>query len=312
MKYTKPIFTLILITPFLTELLTYNMPINVFFSPIPFLCLIIIYWLAVLILREFSIILNTWVIGIFISGIAYGIYNEWVIAKTLFMTNTVPIAESYGNYHLILWINFAFSIFILSWHALHSVLFPIVIVDSLYPNFKNKRFLSNKKLIIISAIVLWLGIFSFFTNWTSQPWIYLIIFILIITSLIGISKYTNKPKLNLEKKRNWIFPVLLWILFIIIYSLLLHNLGKNWVQIYVLFLSAIIILFGFYKILKTKWWLSSENLALFGIGSYSFHSIFNIIKGTIEVKYDLLITEIILLIFLLFLIFRIRKQKTLN
>ena len=115
MKHWKALLTLILIIPFLTELMTYNMPVHIFFNPVTFLLLLVFYGLAVLIIRELSVRWKVGLIGIFIMGLGYGIYNEGIVAKTLFKTTTVPLTGAYGHYPLVLGLNWAFAIAILAW-----------------------------------------------------------------------------------------------------------------------------------------------------------------------------------------------------
>ncbi len=78
-KYA-PILTLILITPFLTELLCSNIPASVFFHPYVFFMTVLVYGLPVLAIRELSIRWNLGILGILIFGVAYGIYNEGICA----------------------------------------------------------------------------------------------------------------------------------------------------------------------------------------------------------------------------------------
>ena len=308
MKYLKQILTLILIIHFLTELLKYNIPVNAFFNPITFLVLIIIYGVAVLILRELSVRWNLGVVGIIILGLAYGIYNEGIIAKTLLMTTTVPLAESYGHYSLFLGINFAFALAILTWHAFHSVLFPILIINYLFPKSRNEIWLNNFWLSIISVIIIGFGVLFFFTVSITIHWIYLIIFYLIIISLVLLSKFT-KSKLELKHEKVGLKPVVFGVLFIVIYFVGLHALGSMKSQIHILYIYFTIVILSFYKILKLKNWLSLKPLLLFGFGSYLLHVLLLIFKGLKTGAFDMLITGIILFTIFLVSIFYVNKSK---
>jgi len=308
MKYLKQILTLILIIPFLTELLTYNIPITTFFNPIVFLILIVIYGLAVLILREISVRWNLGIIGIFILGLAYGIYNEGIIAKTLLMTTTVPLAEAYGHYPLFLGINFAFALSIITWHAFHAVLFPILIINYLSPKSRNEKWLNGFWLSIISIIVVGLGILSFFTHSLMVPWFYLIIFYLMIISLILLSKFT-KSKIELKYEEVSFKPVIFGVLFMAVCFIGLSILGSMSSPIYILYIYFIIAIFSFYKILKSKNWLSLKPLLLFGFGSYLLHTVLLAFKGLTTGAFGILITGIIFTIIFLFSIYYVNKSK---
>ena len=73
--YLKPILTLVVIVPFLTELLSGNFTLSRFFIPPVFIAFIIAYGLAALLIRELAVKWKLGIEGIFILGLAYGIYN---------------------------------------------------------------------------------------------------------------------------------------------------------------------------------------------------------------------------------------------
>lgn len=308
MKFSKEILTLILIVPFLTELLTYNIPATLFFKPVVFLALIIIYGFSVLIIREISVRWGLGLFGMLLLGIAYGIYNEGIVAKTILMTTTVPLAESYGHYKLSFGINFAFALAILTWHSFHSVLFPILILNYVYPKSKDRKWIKNYQLYLISIIVIGVGVLSFFTNGEKAPSIFLLIFYGTILLLI-IASRLFRGKLEIGNKKISPNPVFLGMLFMTINFIGLHALGSSGLPVYILYIYFVIAICSFYKILKEKGWLTIKSLFLFGLGSYLLHTLFLIIKGLKEGQLDMLITGTVLSTILAISILYVNKSK---
>jgi len=116
---------LLLITPFLlTELLTGNIGFPYILDPATFITLIIVYGFPILIIRELVVRWQGGALSIFLLGLTYGLFNEGIIAKTLMMQQALPIPIMDG-YGYILGISIPFTLLIVPWHALYSVMFPI-------------------------------------------------------------------------------------------------------------------------------------------------------------------------------------------
>src|SRR5260370_5087519 len=99
MKHLKPVITLMLITPFLTEVLTTNVSITAMLHPKVLLAMMTIgYGFAVLVLRELAIRIKAGVASMVLLGLIYGIYNEALIPKTFLRVYGLPINmyDSFG------------------------------------------------------------------------------------------------------------------------------------------------------------------------------------------------------------------------
>ena len=72
----KPTVALLLAAPFLTELLSGNLPASVFFRPqvYPFLATVG-YGFPILLLREFAVRRQLGLASLFLLGLVYGIFN---------------------------------------------------------------------------------------------------------------------------------------------------------------------------------------------------------------------------------------------
>ncbi len=74
-KHWKPIITVLTVTPFLTELLSNNLPPSHFFLPhVYFSLATIAYGFPVLLLREFAVRRQCGIPALLCLGLAYGIY----------------------------------------------------------------------------------------------------------------------------------------------------------------------------------------------------------------------------------------------
>ncbi len=307
MKHLSKIIVLILIVPFLTELLTYNMSLTIFFNPIIFISLVIFYGLAVLVIREISVRWNLGLFGIFLIGLWYGLFNEGIIAETVFMTNNVPMSEMFGHYPLIFGINLAFTFFIITWHALHSVLFPILIIDFLFPKSKRKIWLNKYVLSVISFVVIGAWALVFFNNEKINPAYYLIIFYAIILILVGLSNIF-KSKKELVSNKIGIKPVFLGLLFIIMFFVGQWLIAKFNASYIFSILYLLVLISTFYTTLKSLNLLSLKPLLLFGIWSYLFHTLISIFSWLNNGEIERLISWLALTIFLLILVYRVNKS----
>lgn len=204
-KRWEPILTLIFITPFLTELLTTNIPAPKFFQPLIFILLATVgYGFPVLLIRELAHRLKLTTRGIFLIGFAYGIYNEGILAKTLFLKTNVPLPV-FNDYGYFFGINFTWLIFICIWHALFSVSFPLGIVRYLYPNARDKQWLSPKLVWLISVFAIIPALLIFFNiapNGVRGNVIHLIFLLLIIFLFLGLALLSSKRAESIQEGRN--------------------------------------------------------------------------------------------------------------
>lgn len=144
------------VIPILTELLTSNRSFSQLFSPGEYLFFVFAYSMPVFLINELGVRWRLGIIGLFALGLAYGIFNEGIMAQTLFMSGSnVPIAAFEG--YCFWGINLPWAVTILPWHALFSVIYPIVIFRTLYSNeFQQARF-PLWGLIIMAGVYFILG-----------------------------------------------------------------------------------------------------------------------------------------------------------
>ncbi|MEO8529590.1 MAG: hypothetical protein ABI459_00045 [Deltaproteobacteria bacterium] len=115
----------------LPELLSGNTPAPQLFTWQSLLLYLFAYGFPVLVIRETAARLRTGVFGIFIMGLGYGLINEGLFAKTIFRKLEVPL-DVFDNYSYAFGVNWGFAAFICLWHAVASVMLPIVLSNHLF------------------------------------------------------------------------------------------------------------------------------------------------------------------------------------
>ena len=91
-----------------------------------------VYGLHVLVIREVAIRGRLGLVGLWSLGLVYGLYNEGLRSQTLFFPHHAPI-EEFSTYGLVGHLRIPFTLFIIAWHALFSVVTPILLVEYLFP-----------------------------------------------------------------------------------------------------------------------------------------------------------------------------------
>ena len=163
-SHPNPIVTLLLITPFLTELLSNNLPPSVFFNPVVLLFLATIsYGFPVLLLRELACRKRMGIAGLICLGVLYGIINEGIIAKTFYLASGVPI-DLFTGYGRVLGINVPWAILISVWHAFHALLYPILLTYYIFPDQRDEPWLSRQATTALVVPTVLMTTLIFFTR----------------------------------------------------------------------------------------------------------------------------------------------------
>ena len=158
----KPILVLLLVTPFLTELLSGSLPASEFFRPPVILFLSTVgYGFPLLLLREFAVRRRLGIIGLFVLGIVYGIFNEGILAKTFYLAANLPVRtfDGFGYFH---GIAVPWAIMISVWHALHSVLYPILAIGYFFPEHRESPWLKRREIVCLAIPTVVIGSLIFF------------------------------------------------------------------------------------------------------------------------------------------------------
>lgn len=303
---TRAIATLVIITPFLTELLVGNMAPSPFFLALPIL--FVAYSIPVLVIREISARWNLGPIGLILLGIAYGILNEGIWAKTLFMQHSLPVSQ-FNNYGFWGSINFSWTASILIWHALHSVLFPILITHFLFKDRGKEAWLSTKHIFFIAPFG-FLGAASFFLGPQKDivPPFYLLICIAAIAALGLLAKFFPTSSVPRPIELTWSpFILGLFLPFLFIATSLLAAMRVHLSIYYICFallLALSILLF------KKKGWSTTSAVTLFAVGDYSTFAALGAIVSYTKSSPSGVIAGILLMILLLSFAFFVKRNAS--
>jgi len=223
----RPTIALFILSPMIAELLSGSSPPLEFFNPIVFLLLASLYGSGAIIIRELT---RRWGKGwpsILLLGAAYGIVEEGLMVKSFFDPNWMDLGIL-GTYGRWLGVNWVWAEWLTIYHSIFSIAIPILIVDLIYPSYKETNRVGNRALmsffILLSFIVLFGHIFL-----TSYPLSFEQIFgsIIIIALLVYIARRfpvlkAGKNRINASAWLFWLIGFFMTLTFFITFGALPH------------------------------------------------------------------------------------------
>lgn len=303
-KKILPLLFLVVFTTVFTELLTGNIPGPIFMHPVTLVLLIIYYGLPVIAIRDLAITKKLSVKGLFVMGLAYGIFNEGIVAKTLLMADGLPL-PSFDGYTLSLGLSIPWMLFIIVWHAINSVILPITVCNVLFPAQKEEAWLSPKAMWTVLIIPGALGGLQFFRG-SPTPTVLttvLIIALIFVLSRVSYLFFDLAPKSSAPKARSIVFGFL----FVFIHSLVLMTVAGMQLPLLLYILIAVGLPLGLYKLLQKMDLLGLHNIAYYAVGNYAALAIIRLTATS--AGYSSLM-GIAFLITIAGLYFAINKQKS--
>lgn len=254
-----------ILPPLFMELMVGNIPGFAFFNPVLLAMLFFGYSLPVLVIREAAVRWKLNIAGLFLLGIAYGILNEGLGAKTLLINSGIP-TPSFDDYGFYFGVSLPWALYITVIHAFVSVLFPILFVHYIYPEIRDKKWLGNKTVAVFSSLSLIVtgGIFLSPAAHAVSP-IYLPVLLSMMVVLFLLAKFLPKSN-GLKESPSGLAPLFLGMVFIAVFALGLDLLSGAKVPQAIFYLCWLGILLACGLLLRSKSWLSLPALVLFGIG----------------------------------------------
>ena len=155
---SKALLTLILSAPVLTEIVSGNTPAHALLEPRVLLFLLVAYSLPLLVIRELAARQKLATAGIFLLGLAYGIWNEGLLAQTLLRRQQVPMPQ-FDRYLYSAGFNFSWSAVILPWHAFLAILFPLALVSAFFPEAAQEPWLGKPTFRFLASALIALALF---------------------------------------------------------------------------------------------------------------------------------------------------------
>jgi hypothetical protein len=160
-RHWKAVFTLLVISPLFAELVSGNTSLGSFFTPLIFISFVTIgYGFPILVIREVVVRNNFGVLSLFFLGLIYGIYNEGLLAKTLFNPYNSPMSI-FALYGLVSNVRIPWTIVITCWHALYAVMYPIIFVRYLFPCVSQEVWIGKKATWFLGGSSLVFGVITF-------------------------------------------------------------------------------------------------------------------------------------------------------
>lgn len=215
-KLRKPHIVLFFLSPLLAELMTGSAPPLEFFNPLGFLFICAWYGCGVLLIREISFRKNLNWKGIFTLGTGFGILEEGIFVKTFFDPRAVDLGD-FALFGRFAGTNVPWAVYLTLFHALHSILFPILLTYVLFKDDIKRPWLSKRGITICSIVLAGLSVFGWFVSDPSQsgtPYIpsgvhflgsFLVIFVLGLVSLRFVRTERDEYQFPMTKNARKIF-----------------------------------------------------------------------------------------------------------
>lgn len=312
-QYRKQIIALVVGTAIFTELLTSNLTLFHFMNPVVLLFVLTVgYGFPVLLVRELAVRKGLGLASLFTLGLAYGIWNEGILAKTLLLSANVPVSY-FDGYAGELGINFAWASQIVLWHALLAITFPIIFVHYFFRKDSAQAWVSTKMFTGLGLFTGIVGTLMFFGEATDRGAEgnvqQFIVFVGIMIALYRLAiALRNKIPLYQGPIKSITSPFIIgfffiWLLFVIIGGFL-AGVHANPVFFYLAYAALI---FLCYRLLKKKSGISTESIVACGFGAYVSQGLFSMIYNPFPI---VIITEVALLVVLVTVLLKTRTNLT--
>jgi len=148
-KHRWPAITLLILAPATGELLSGSAPPAEFFNLFTFLPLMALYGCGALLIRDLARRWNKGWASILLLGLAYGIYEEGIVVRSFFdpTWGDLGTLAEYGRY---LGVNWVWALELTIFHAVVSIMIPLMLVEMLFPAHKDSPWLNRSGLIACS------------------------------------------------------------------------------------------------------------------------------------------------------------------
>ena len=189
-RRTRVALVMSFLSPFFAEVLSGSTPpLEALTNPLSFPLLWAYYGAGVLLVREAWVRWGRNYLRLMLLGFVYGIVEEGLVIKSWFNPKW-PDLGILGVYGRAWGVNTVWAVWLTIFHALMSITFPIMVVDALYPEFRDERLLGKRGLMLASASFLLSGavFFAVLGSYRAPALQYLLTVILSISLLLMARK----------------------------------------------------------------------------------------------------------------------------
>ena len=140
-----------LLAPFLAELVSGSTAPQAWLLPPVPLVFMAVYGVGALVIREFALRVRGGPATVLVLGLAFGVVNEGMAAHSLFNPGwpSLGVLGTYGRWEGVNWL---WTEWIVPFHAVWSISFPIFVVGELWPGSRSTRFLSDRWLVGLAPV----------------------------------------------------------------------------------------------------------------------------------------------------------------
>jgi hypothetical protein len=142
---------LVVFAPIFAEMLSGSTAPIAFVFPWVLGLFMMIYGVSALLIREASLRWHTGPAGVIVLGLAFGILNEGMAAHSLFNPNW-PDLGSLGDYGRWMGVNWLWAEWIVPFHAIWSISFPILLVRQFWPDLRDRPLVRRSTLLALLPI----------------------------------------------------------------------------------------------------------------------------------------------------------------
>ena len=223
---TKVALLLSLLSPFFAEVLSGSTPPLEIINPLSFIFLWAFYGGGVLLVRELWIRWGRGYLRLMLLGFLYGVVEEGLIVKSWFDPNW-PDLDVLGVYGRVWGVNTVWAVWLTIFHSLMSITMPILVIEALYPEYRNKALIGKRGLevacfsFLTSALLMF-----FFLNPYKPPFLQYILTIMLIFGLFLLANHIKRESMIKSKtalKHPFIYGFMTSSLLFFIYTALPHS-----------------------------------------------------------------------------------------
>ena len=168
MRKLLPALVLFFLAPAIAELLSSSAPPAEFFSPFGFAIIVVLYGSGAILARELVLRWRKGWFSLLTLGAAYAIVEEGLLCKSFFNPNwmDVGILGSYGRWAGVNWV---WSLELILYHAIISIVIPILLVELIFPRWRHESWAGKKLSITLGVLLAMDVVFGYLWMTDYQP-----------------------------------------------------------------------------------------------------------------------------------------------